>query len=177
MSDTFKALLALAPLAVVSQPLGASPIVDGFVDTARVVSAEPVTREYRVNTPRTRCWDETVTRYEQPTSRSYTPEIVGALLGAAVGHQFGSGRGQDAATVAGAVLGGSVGRDFNRRRDTGRAYQGTEERCETYQETTIEQEVVGYDVTYRYHGKLFTARTDEHPGDTIRVRVGVSPVL
>lgn len=37
----------------------------------------------------------------------------GALLGGAIGNQFGSGRGRDVATILGAVIGGSIAHDNN----------------------------------------------------------------
>ena len=77
---------------------------------ARVVSANPVYTTVKVNNPRQECWEEAVSVPTQQT-RSKTPEIVGAIVGAGIGRLFGSGRGQDVATVAGAVLGGSIGRD------------------------------------------------------------------
>jgi outer membrane lipoprotein SlyB len=56
------------------------------------------------------CWRERV------GSTTYTPEITGAIIGGAIGNQFGSGSGRDIATVAGAALGGSVGHDYKNRR-------------------------------------------------------------
>ncbi len=55
------------------------------------------------------CWRVPV------ASRSYTPEIAGAIVGGAIGNQFGSGSGRDIATVAGAALGGSIGHDYKNR--------------------------------------------------------------
>lgn len=55
------------------------------------------------------CWREPV------GSRSYTPEITGAIVGGAIGNRFGSGSGRDIATVAGAALGGSLGHDYKNR--------------------------------------------------------------
>lgn len=55
------------------------------------------------------CWREPV------GARSYTPEITGAIVGGAIGNQFGSGSGRDIATVAGAALGGSLGHDYKNR--------------------------------------------------------------
>lgn len=148
-----------------------------FYDYARVVNVEPLTKQVRVKTPRQECWNETVTHHRPANGRIYTPEIFGAILGAAVGRQFGSGRGQDAATVAGAVLGGSIGRDVkHRRHHHGRHYQTVEERCHTVQDVHVEERVTGYRVTYRYHGNTFTTRMNHDPGHQLRVRVGVTPV-
>lgn len=37
----------------------------------------------------------------------------GALIGGAIGHQFGSGSGRDVATILGAIIGGSLAHDRN----------------------------------------------------------------
>jgi uncharacterized protein YcfJ len=50
-----------------------------------------------------------------------------------------------------------------------------ERRCEVTQQTSYEEELVGYDVTYRYQGRIFTTRTQEHPGKRIPVLVDVRP--
>ena len=88
---------------------------NGDLHEADVISAYPVYRTVRVNTPREQCWQEAVSVPSQ-THTSYTPEILGGIIGAGVGRLFGSGRGQDVATVAGAVLGGSIGRDQKAKR-------------------------------------------------------------
>ena len=38
-----------------------------------------------------------------------------------------------------------------------------------------EEHIAGYDVTYRYQGRLYHTRTDYDPGRRIRVRVEVTP--
>ena len=48
-------------------------------------------------------------------------------------------------------------------------------RCELEYESETVEELLGYDVTYRYHGAEFTKRTDHHPGDRIRIDVDVRP--
>ncbi|HSW14207.1 MAG TPA: glycine zipper 2TM domain-containing protein [Solimonas sp.] len=40
--------------------------------------------------------------------------IVGAIIGGVAGHQFGSGRGKDAATAGGAIAGGAIGSQVNK---------------------------------------------------------------
>jgi len=39
-----------------------------------------------------------------------------------------------------------------------------------------EERLEGYDVTYRYDGEVYSTRTRNDPGDTIRVSVSVVPV-
>jgi outer membrane lipoprotein SlyB len=45
--------------------------------------------------------------------------VAGAIVGGVLGHQVGSGRGQDAATVGGALGGALVGNELERRRSGG----------------------------------------------------------
>ena len=83
---------------------------DSMYDYARVVDVQPLTTRVRVSTPQRECWDEM--RHEGggyapgpqgPQVAGYT--ILGAAIGAVLGHQIGSGRGQDAATIGGAIVG------------------------------------------------------------------------
>lgn len=92
-----------------------------------------------------------------------------------VGNQFGSGSGKDIVAVAGVLLGGSIAHDVKRRRACGcDAYTGPVQRCEIERDHYEEERVVGYDVRCRYNGKVHRTRMGRHPGDTVRVRVGVA---
>jgi len=136
-------------------------------------------------------------RYRNDYDRGYrnkskTPEILGAILGGVVGNQVGKrggGKARDVATVAGAVLGGSVGRDvkhknsrqYNRDRHerarySNRARYETVQRCEVKDSYVTKEQVVGYDVAYKYQGNVFHTQMDQHPGDKIKVKVTVDPV-
>lgn len=148
-----------------------------YTDEARVINTVPVYKEVRVETPRRECWQETTTHYNAPRrGKSITAELLGGIVGGAVGHQFGSGRGQDLATVVGAVLGGSVAHDIERKHYAKRdSYPVTTERCKVVNDYYTEERLSGYRVTYEYDGRQYTTHTDHDPGDTMRVRVGVSP--
>jgi uncharacterized protein YcfJ len=158
----------------------ASALASGasHIDRARVVSVDPVVRTVTISTPRQECWDEVVTVQQPTNGKTYTPEILGSILGAAVGNQFGGGRGRDVATIAGAVLGGSLGHDIKRRRSY--ASQGSrevvEQRCRTINEQHVEERIDGYEVTYRFRGRDYATRMPYDPGDHIPVRVTVEPV-
>ena len=124
-------------------------------------------------------------------SKSKTGEILGGIIGAAIGNQFGSGNGKKVATVAGAVLGASVAKDVkrqnhkryhrDRRNDRysndgyDRGYE-TVQRCELRDSFVTEEQVVAYDVAYKYRGNVFHTQMDQHPGDKIKVKVTVNPV-
>lgn len=147
-----------------------------FQDTAKVISAEPIYRTVEITTPERRCWDEEVENYHS-NDHSYTGTVLGGIIGGVVANKVshGRGRGKDAATVAGALLGSAIGHDMSHQKAGGYYTTSTERRCEVIQQTGYEEELVGYDVTYRYQGRLFTTRTQEHPGKRIPVNVDVRP--
>lgn len=154
-------------------------------DYAEVVRVDPIIQNYDRPVQRDQCWREPV-RYSEPVRyrearHDRTPAILGAIVGGVIGSQFGSGSGRDAATAAGALLGYSSVRDDQRRYGGGyytggREYVRYEQRCATNTEYFREEQVTGYDVTYRYQGRIYSTVTDYHPGDRIRVAVDVRPV-
>jgi len=147
-------------------------------DYARVVSVEPIIKNIRVSTPRQECWQEQVSHYERPKSRSATPTIVGAIVGGLIGNELGHhNTAKKAGLAAGAILGGSIGRDIGRKNaGPGQHYYTTEQRCETYQDYHDEERITGYHVGYKYHGNIYHTRTQNHPGKRIKVRVTVTPI-
>jgi uncharacterized protein YcfJ len=148
-----------------------------YQDTAKVISAEPIYRTVEITTPERHCWNEEVEHYHPNNHHSYTGTVVGGIIGGVVGHKVSrnKGRGRDMATLAGALLGSAIGHDVSHKRSGGYYTTSTERRCDVQQRTSYEEELVGYDVTYRYHGRIFTTRTNEHPGKRIPVRVDVHP--
>ncbi len=153
-------------------------------DYAQVVSSRPIVRQVRVSQPRQECWDERVV-YEQP--RNYQPAIgpgtiIGAVIGGVIGNQFGGGNGRAVATGAGAVIGASVGSQhdayaYGGYRGRGSVeHVGYEQRCRTVDDVRYQNRVEGYDVTYRYHGRVYHTRLPYDPGNRIAVDVNVRPV-
>lgn len=145
-----------------------------FIDYAKVVDVEPLTKAVRKSVPRRECWDEEVVHRESGR-RSTTGTVLGGLIGGAIGNELGHNKSnQRVGAVAGAVLGASIGSDLSRKR--GSSYVATEEVCKVYHDSIEEERVVGYKVRYRYRGQEFITRTKRHPGKRIKVRVNVSPV-
>lgn len=147
-------------------------------DYGRVLSAKPILETISYQKPQRQCWVETVRRGESK-EYSATGTILGGVIGAAIGNKMGhKKRNKQVGTVAGALLGASIGNDMSRR--NARRYGGyTEEveRCEMVNEYVEEENIVGYKVRYRYNGEVYHLRTNEHPGDRIKLRVSVAPVL
>ena len=151
---------------------------DSYLDEARVIKAKPIYETVSVNNPETRCWNERVRHHRAGSSgnSSYTPTIAGAILGGVVGNQFGGGKGKDAMTVAGMLLGGSIGNDMREQPRRAHSYTTTEKRCETVNNYEERNELVGYNVKYKYNGKNYWTRMSHDPGEYIKVNVSVDPV-
>ncbi|MGB5626320.1 MAG: glycine zipper 2TM domain-containing protein [Woeseiaceae bacterium] len=148
-------------------------------DYAKVISSQPIIDYVTVKTPVRECWEEmqyyTVDRRARHGGGA---TLVGAIIGGVIGHQVGSGRGNDAATVAGTLIGAAIGNDAAQRRHNGYGEERIArpvERCETRFQAHQEERIDGYRVTYRYHGQKYSTVMPYDPGQKIRVRVDVRP--
>ena len=140
-----------------------------YDDYGRVIDARPIYRQVAVDVPRQYCGVRTVAREERSRGGdSFAGTVVGGLVGAAIGHEIGNGRGS--ATAVGGLIGASIGNDASKGRTV--RYRD-EEVCRTEYRTEYEQRIVGYDVSYRYQGRVYQTHTDRHPGDRIAVDVAV----
>lgn len=158
---------------------GAVQADQAVYDYARVISAQPLVRYVTVTTPVRECWEEM--QYYSVDTRprdSGGSTLLGAVIGGAIGHQFGSGRGNDAATVAGALIGAAVGNDSARKRNAGygvETYKRPVKRCQTRYKERQEERIDGYRVTYRYNGQKYVTEMPYDPGNRLRVRVDIRP--
>ena len=103
--------------------------------------------------------------------------MFGAVLGGVIGHQIGSGRGNDIATVAGTLIGASIAKDAALRNgDYGRReYSRPVTRCKTNYRSHEEERIDGYRVIYKYHGQKYATNTPNDPGKRLRIRVDIRP--
>jgi uncharacterized protein YcfJ len=175
--------LAIASLVLVAGPASAADYAyskgrsKAVYDYARVLSVNPVIRYVTVTTPVKECWDdvEYYTRsYPEPGRAGKT--LFGAIVGGVIGHQFGSGSGNDAATIAGSLIGAAAAS----RSHNGPAYRTNEysrpvRRCNTNYQSQKEERIEGYDVIYTYHGRKYATRTPFDPGKKLKIRVDVRP--
>lgn len=136
-------------------------------DYGRVIDARPIYRQVAIEVPSESCRVRTVAR-ESRNGDSFAGTVVGGLVGAAIGHELGNGRGS--ATAVGGLIGASIGNDAGSSRSV--RYRD-EEVCRTHYRTEYEQRIIGYDVSYKYNGRVYQTRTDRHPGDRIAISVAV----
>jgi uncharacterized protein YcfJ len=164
-------LIGTCAFAAQAQPAASA----AFTERARVQSAEP---QYEtVQVPREECSSQWITE-AQPNrgANGIGGAVVGGATGAILGAQVGKGNGRDAAIAAGAVIGAITGdRLSNRDVVTAPTYEQREVRsCRTVSD--VQQRVAGWRVTYEYGGRLYTTVMRRQPGNTIPVRVSVTPV-
>ena len=114
-----------------------------FVDSATVTSVEKVYKQYMVEEPYQDCYiKETL---QQSGDGSATNEIMGAILGGAIGNQFGEGDGKEAMTLAGIFLGASIANDAEKANSTGQVVV-SQEVCENKVRQKIEKRLSHYKI-------------------------------
>lgn len=158
--------------------LSATASAQTTYEYAQVVQANPIYQIVELSEPSEQCWQEEVIIERSSRGGSNTPVVVSTIIGGAIGNAVGSNKSnQRVGAVLGAVLGHSIGRDIVRNNRRSRTDSEIVERCKTVYETVQEERLVGYQVTYLYEGEERTIRTDSDPGEQIKLRVSVQPVL
>lgn len=197
-----KSILTIAVLSTLGLSTGAVSAAPRS-DVATVISATPVYE--RVSAPRRECVTEQVASYDErriarPATGAYVADprpvsgagaLFGAIVGGVIGHQFGnSPHGTSNATAAGAVIGGLIGNDIEAKNGGGAVYSSGYRRAAYYDVERVpvsrdvqrcyvvqdyRNEVRGYDVHYRYHGRDYQTRLDYDPGPSLPINVEVRP--
>jgi uncharacterized protein YcfJ len=145
---------------------------DVYYDSARVVQVTPVTE--RVNSPRQECHNEYIQEPYRSGGRDNAGAIIGGIAGGLIGSQVGKGNGRVAAAAAGAATGAIVGDriDNSPGPDYGNSTRQVERCAMVDSWQTVNR---GYNVTYRFDGRTYTTMMPYDPGNTIRIRVAVTP--
>ncbi len=143
-------------------------------DTARVIEKRPV---YEASSRREECWNARAGHYEAVRTDEHGRKIgagtvVGAVAGGVIGHQVGSGRGNDVATGLGAIIGGLVGNQIDKN-NTGEKRQDDLDfsRCRVASQGNVQ----GYDVRYNYRGRDYATRMDRDPGPRLVLGDDIRP--
>lgn len=159
-----------------------------YTDYAQVTQVNPIYETISLREPYQKCHMEERVVHRQTTRhqnrQSVTPHILGSLIGGAIGNKLGHNKSNKrVGAVAGAILGGSIAGDIsyknrqhNNRHQPNHSYTTKERVCHTNHTTRQEQQLNGYDVSYRYKGKRYNTVMANHPGKRIRVAVDVSPI-
>ena len=143
-----------------------------FVDSATVNSVEKVYKQYMVEEPYQDCYiKETL---QQSGDGSATNEIMGAILGGAIGNQFGEGDGKDVMTLAGIFLGASIANDAEKANSTGQVVV-SQEVCENKVRQKIVKRLSHYKINVDYNGHNVSYTSNRRPyDDVVKVEVTIS---
>jgi uncharacterized protein YcfJ len=144
---------------------------DVYYDTARVISVTPQTE--RINTPRQECHTEYIRESYGSGDRDVAGAIIGGIAGGLLGSQIGKGNGK----VAGAAVGAATGAIVGDRIDNSDRREGYRTRPVEHCTMVDNWQTVtrNYLVTYRYDGRTYTTLMPYDPGETVRVRIAISP--
>jgi len=159
-------------LVLISLLLGTQMVIAGsYTDYATVTSIEKVYKQYMTEEPYQECYiKETL---QNTGDGSATNEIMGAILGGAIGNQFGEGDGKEAMTLAGIFLGASLANDAEKANSTGQVVV-SQEVCETKVKTSFVKRLSHYLVHIDYEGRDLAFTSKKRPyDDVIKVKVTV----
>jgi len=145
-----------------------------FTDYAAVTSVEKVYKQYITEEPYQECYiKETL---QNAGDGSATNEIIGAILGGAIGNKIAedsSDTGKDVMTLAGIILGASMANDAEKANSSGQVVV-SQEVCETKVRKSIEKRLSHYLVHINYEGHNLEFTTKKRPyDDVIKVKVTV----
>ncbi len=144
------------------------------VKRARVIDVDPVYRSVR-GEPRAHqeCWTEPRRRVSRSDRRAGS--VAGAIIGGVIGYKMGGNHRHNkrSGAAVGAVLGSVIGSEAAKNKHYDRRH------CETVYSgrSYARQELIGYDVTYKYKGERYKTFTDYHPGRYIDIRITAEPIL
>jgi len=160
-------------LVLISLFLGTQLVIAGsYVDYATVTSVEKVFKQYRTEEPYQECYiKETL---QNQGDGSATNEIMGAILGGAIGNKLGgSDDARDVLTLAGIFLGASMANDAEKANSTGQVVV-SQEVCETKVKTSFVNRLSHYLVHVDYEGRDLAFTSKKRPSeDIIKVKVTV----
>lgn len=135
-----------------------------------VIKSEPVYRVISTPSYKERCYEVQVPAYKK--SNDSNDVLLGAIVGGAIGNQFGNGDGKDAMTVLGALLGAaSQSSKHNKGKHITDHYVSKIE-CETIRTNRISHMLDYYETVYKHDGVLYHIKTRRffHAGEKIIVK-------
>ena len=150
-----------------------------FFDNARVRNVEPQYENFSV--PREQCssqWVNEEQRVDNGSGRNYAGVAIGGIAGGVLGNQVGHGSGRAAATALGAVVGALVGDRVAANNTRPPQYQVVPREvttCNTVND--VQSRIAGYRVAYDYRGQVYNTVMPRDPGQYVKVRVSVDPVV
>lgn len=138
---------------------------------AVITAVHPIYENRYVTQYETECYTVEVPVYGRQRSGSSGDVLAGAIIGGAIGNQFGSGSGKDAMTALGIIIGASEGSRSTREVITG--YR-LERQCDQVAREVLEPVISHYRIRYEYNGFEYHQETTQHYTLGQRVQVSTS---
>jgi len=136
----------------------ANAYAETFTITGQITETKPIYKTRTTNTPTQRCWNEDVPVYGQTQQEGFS--VPGAIIGGIIGNNVTKNM-PDGGT-AGAIIGGLFGNKLgNNQQITG--YR-TVQKCSTSYNTSSEEYLAGYKITYKAAGFTGTTTRRTNPG-------------
>ena len=147
---------------------------DSHYTYGEVVDVKPIVEVVREYHPVKVCREEVI-RIPQKRNNG-AGQVVGGVVGAIVGSKLGRrGPAKAAGAVAGAAIGASIGKNATTESHGVRDEVAT--RCSVEQKLEEFERNMGYKVEYQLQGRNYITELPYDPGDKIRLRVSVEPVI
>ncbi|MDD2828341.1 MAG: glycine zipper 2TM domain-containing protein [Sulfuricurvum sp.] len=160
-------VLSTSILMAQSGGYGTSPsdTIISDIEYVSVTRSEPIYSTVSKKIPHEVCEDQQVAVQEQGGNSNVVGGLVGAALGGVLGHQLGGGSGKVATTIGGAAIGTMLGQNADRPTQTN--YQ-TVRRCYTQYDMQTDNVITGYMNYAKYRGRDI-AKTSSQPLKEIKV--------
>lgn len=140
-----------------------------------VLHSEPAYKTVIEKRPVEQCREVTVNT--RGSTSSDTPELLGAILGGALGKEIDGKDGDSKeGAIIGALLGASIASDIERDNAAKKGDTRTEVQCSTVYSDVQVRKPWGYKVAYEFGGQLFEYNVRNQPGSTIPIRVYAIPL-
>ncbi len=158
-----KKILMLALLTFSTMATAAS-----YVDVIDVLGSEAIYTDVQTQQPYQHCYQV------RKNSGSATNELIGGILGGAIGNQFGGGDGKKITTIAGSLLGASIANDIEKSQDAQGNTGHTKQVCETRYRNENSKRFSHYLVHYKYKGAKGYYKSSQNPIGEATVLVNIS---
>lgn len=137
-----------------------------------VLSAKPIIEVVKEYHPTKICYEQASTRVEAKDTTG--AQVVGGILGAVIGSKMGKKEGTKVlGATAGAIIGSSIGKEAAASPEP--PAPGVTCRVENKMREFERQ--AGFRVVYLYQGEQFVTELPFEPGNEIKLKVEVAPVI
>ena len=139
--------------------MAGTAVAETFTVTGTITDSQPIYKTRTTSNPTQKCWNEDVPIYGQSQNDGFS--VPGAIIGGIIGNNVTKDL-PDGGT-AGAIIGGLFGNKLGNNNQQITGYR-TVKKCSTSYDTSSEQYLAGYKITYQAAGFTGTTTRTRNPG-------------